>query len=469
MEYAHYRFIFGGDNMKSRAFREGSALITCLILLMIFMALAVGMATMSGANLQIADNQREANAAFASAESGLEIIRYWVDEIRIPSSTPVADYLSAAVSNLQAVLTADGIDNFRINSDGSIPTAVLCAPAGQSFSGQVSVDPGDPAVLRFLIVGNSHDAARTIRVDFRIKPYRFPIFNYGIATKGPLVLKYNPRFLAAAQGWEADLYVESANSLIAVDIGMNATFAGDIDIGNPLASISSGGTLDIGGQVSLLAEEDRPVFPVPDVERFRRYATGPVIGPGTDISGSSTTWANAVIAARTNPTFAGNITIQGILYIEAPNIVTFVRNTTLQGMIVAEGDVNDPGTNQINFGDMTDPKTPSNFSSGPYPAGAQFDALRSEVGSCILAPGFAVSFWKNFSAINGVIAASGLHFDNNASATVQGTLINYSEQPTEVIRNINMTFDRSAMVEIPAGFDLLRVLKYVPESYTVVF
>jgi len=455
--------------MQSRAFREGSALIICTIFLVVFTALAVGMATMSGTNLQIADNQREANSAFASAESGLEVVRYWADRVRMPSSTPVADYLSTAISSLQTELAANGIEHLRINSDGSIPTVVIHALAGQSFSGQISVDPADPAVLRLLIVGASHEAARTIRANFRIKPYRFPIFNYGMATKGPLVLQYNPRFLAATQGWEADVYVESANSLIAVDIGKNATFAGDIDIGNPLAGVSCGGTLDLGGEVTRLQEEDRPEFPVPDVQHFRQYATGPVIDPDTDISGSSTTWANAVITAGTNPTFTGNVTIQGILYIEAPNAVTFVRNTALQGMIVAEGDVNNPGANQINFGDATDPKVPSNFSSGPYPAGAEFDALRNEVGSCILAPGFAVSFWKNFSAINGVIAASGLHFDNNASATVKGTLINYSEQPTDVVRNINMTFDRSAMVEIPAGFDLLRVLTYVPESYTIVF
>jgi hypothetical protein len=455
--------------MTSHAFRKGSVLIACTILLVIFTTLAVAMATMSGTNLQIADNQRKANMAFASAESGLEVVRYWVDRIRMPSSISVQDYLSTAISNLQTELAANGIGNFRINSDGSIPTVVVHALAGQSFEGQISVDPADPAMLRLLIIGNCHGAARTLRVNFRIKPYRFPIFNYGMATKGPLVLPGNPRFQAATQGWEADVYVESANSLIAVDIGGNSTFAGDIDIGNPQASVSSGGALNLGGEIRTLQEEDRPEFPVPDVQHFRRYATGSVIGPETDLSGSSVTLTNAVIAAGTNPKFPGNVGIDGILYVEAPNIVTFSRNTTLQGMIVAEGDVNDPGTNQINFGDPTTPSVPSNFSSGPYPPGAEFDALRNEVGSCVLAPGFAVSFWKNFSAINGVIAASGLHFDKNASARVEGTLINYSQQPTDVNGNINMTFDRSAMVEIPAGFDLLRVLTYVPQSYTIVF
>jgi hypothetical protein len=76
---------------------------------------------------------------------------------------------------------------------------------------------------------------------------------------------------------------------------------------------------------------------------------------------------------------------------------------------------------------------------------------------------------RNFSALNGVIAASGLYFAWNASATVNGTLINYSDEPTVVEGNINFTFDRSAMVEIPAGFDLYRVPIYNPGSYALAY
>ena len=455
--------------MILRTFRNGSALITCMILMVLISTMAVAMARISGANLQIADNQREANRAFANAESGLEVMRYWLSRVRMPSSTPETEYLSKVVADVQADLLASDVTNFAVNTDGAIPPVVLDAATGQSFQGQWSWHAGNPTILKITVTGTSAAAFRTITVNFTIDPYRFPIFNYGIATKGPLVLPGNPSFLAATAGWEADIYVESASSTIAVDIGGNATFAGNIDIGNPLASVSTGGTLNIGGTIQTLDAEDRPEFPVPDVERFRTYATGPVIGPTTDTSGASMTLTNAVVAAGTDPTFTGNVVIQGILYIEAPNKVTFASNTTVQGMIVAEGDVNNPGTNQINFGDPATPKVPSNFSSGPYPAGALFDGLRDELGSCILAPGFAVSFWKNFAAINGVIAASGLHFDKNASATVNGTLINYSEGPTDVNSNISMTFDRASMVEIPAGFDLLRVLTYDPTTYAMTF
>ena len=106
-----------------------------------------------------------------------------------------------------------------------------------------------------------------------------------------------------------------------------------------------------------------------------------MIGLTTNLS-SSMTLTNATIQAGTNPTFLGNITIQGILFIQAPNVVRFTRNVSLQGIIVANGDASNPGTNSISF--------EGNFASGGYPSGSQFDAIRQEQGSSILAPGFGV-------------------------------------------------------------------------------
>jgi hypothetical protein len=453
--------------MVLRRLRNGSALVTCTIILVVVSAVAASLAALSAANLEMAGTQRQANRALASTESGLDIMRYWLSRVRLPSSTPPTQYLGAVIAHVQSDLAASNISNFRVNNDGSIPTVMLDCASGQNFRGQWSADAGNPAVLRVTVNGSSGTAARTITVQFNIAPYHFPIFNYGIATKGPLALKYNPRVFGATAGWEADIYVESANSLIAIDIGKNATLAGDLDIGNPQATVSCGGSLNLGGTVNKVSPDDRPEFPVPDVPHFRPYATGPVLGKGSDFSQSS--YTNAVIAAGTDPNFtAPNVDIRGILYIEAPNKVTFGKITSLEGMIVAAGDVNHPGDNQINLG-TTDPKIPANFQSGPLPPGAEFDALRHEQGSCILAPGFKVSFMKNFGALNGVIAASGLYFANNANTKVQGTLINYSEQLLIVERNINATFDRSAQVKVPAGFDLYRVLQYNPASYWMVW
>jgi hypothetical protein len=472
--------------MTLRVSRSGSALVTCILLLVVVSVLAVGLASVSGVNLQVADNQHQANGAFASAESGLEVTRYWLSRARIPSTTAPADYVTAIIGAVATDLQAHAITNFAVASSGTIAPVTLDTLPARNFEGQWTANPTDPAILRAAVSGTNGPMSRAITVDYRIKPYHFPIFNYGIATRGPLQFPGNPTLNAAAQSWEADIYIESLDSTVALDIGGNGTFAGNITIGNDQAGVTYDGDLKIGGDTGQTAidnhvetisdAEDRPEFPIPSIKNdFWQYVTGPEINSGTDLSGASTTWANATIAPNTNPRFAGSTTFQGILYIQSPNKVTFAGNVTLLGMIVADGamgsdgkDVSNPYGNYISFGDPNSTK-PSNFASGPYPAGIQFDALRQEQGSCILAPGFKVMFLKNFSAINGVIAASGLYFAWNASATVNGTLINYSNDPTVVEGNINFTFDRSSMVEIPAGFDLYRVPIYDPSSYSLAF
>ena len=138
-------------------------------------------------------------------------------------------------------------------------------------------------------------------------------------------------------------------------------------------------------------------------------------------------------------------------------MVIFSRNVSLQGIIVAEGDVQNPGTDRIDFC--------GNFSSGPYPSGSEFDAIRGEVGSSIVAPGFATSFQGNFSTLEGVVAVSGIHFSGNVAAQIKGTIINYSDEPMVIEGNATMNFDRVSSTKIPAGFDTHRVLTYNPSSY----
>jgi len=229
-------------------------------------------------------------------------------------------------------------------------------------------------------------------------------------------------------------------------------FQGDVQISGDHGQTAIDNHVNVGA--------DPVEFPVPETSPFQSYATGGNINPAI-LTAPGTTLVNKVIPAGMNPTFTGNVTIQGILFIEQPNVVTFEKNLDLQGLIVAGGNAASPGTNTINF--------EGNFASGPYPADSQFDAIRQEQGSSILAPGFGLSFTGNFASVNGVMAASSMYFSANASAVVKGTMISYSQDPTVVNGNISMDFDRTTMVEIPAGFDLLRVLEYEPSSYAMVF
>ena len=85
--------------------RSAFALIVSMIFVLVFSAFAVAMFSASGVNVQIANNHHKANVAFANAESGLEVMRFWLNRIEMPSSTPVTNYHETILSNFRADIT----------------------------------------------------------------------------------------------------------------------------------------------------------------------------------------------------------------------------------------------------------------------------------------------------------------------------------------------------------------------------
>jgi len=449
--------------------RKGAVLVIAMIFVIIFSALAVSMATMSGANTQLASNQRKVDCALGSAESGLDVERYWLDTVMFPSDTPENKYFITVMNSLEANMDANSITNIVLKKNtGEILPVTLDSTSGQTFSGQMSISNTNPYNLEVSTIGGDGQITRTIKVDYYIEPYEHPIFNFGLATKGPINYTGNPTTVGVAEAWEADIYIESSGSATALSVGGNTNFHGDIMIGNPAATANFGGDVKIDGDQGQDAIDSHvhvgvpPVaFPEPDTARFIPYATGDVIDSTTDLGSYTNILVNCSIAANTNPVFPKSVTIQGILLIYSPNVVTFTQNVALQGIIVGLGDYTvDPPIDRIDV--------LGNFASGPYPAGVEFDAIRAEEGSSIVAPGFGMSFQGNFSTLEGVVAVSGVLFTGNVNAMIQGTIINYSEIPMVIEGNASMTFDRADSVKVPAGFDTLRVLNYDPSSYSEV-
>jgi len=432
----------------------------------IFSALAVSMATLSGANVQLASNLQSANAALAAAQSGQEVLRYWLSRQLISSSLPVSGYEAAIIEAVQDDLKDNSISNIVLNDAGSIGAVTLDSVSHLSFDASFQIDPNQPTILQSRVTGHSGDMARTITILYNIKPYEFPIFNFGLATKGPLNFPGNPTMTAVNEAWEADMFVESNGNPIAVQVIGNTNFDGDVNIGNSSSNAVFGGAVQIAGDIGQTAVDnhveigmDSPEFPPPDTDRFLKYATGGYLDPAADLS-AGITLTNKIIKGGMNPVFDGTVTIEGILFIESPNKVTFNRNIALKGIIVADGDIQnpDPGTRRIDI--------LGNFASQPYPSGIEFDDLRSEIGSSLVAPGFYVTFGGNFSTLEGVVAVSGVHFAGNVNAQVKGSIINYSNSPTIIEGNATMNFDREGSTKIPAGFDLYRELNYEPSSYS---
>lgn len=447
---------------------QGAALIVSMIFVLVFSALAVSMATMSGTNLQIAENHRKADCARACAESGLEIIRFWLNRISISGTIEPELIFPQIAGALQSDLTANGISNINTSYDGSvitIPSVILDATAGQSFSAVMR--QLDAETIQADITGVYGSITRTIRVDYKFGTRTNTVFDFGIATKGPLSLAGNIELEGINVSIESDVYIVSEDSLLALSIIGNSQIAGDVRIANPLATVDlQGGQASIGGETGEAALDhvfvgvDPPEFPTPDPGQFELYATS-IVDSTTDTTVDAT-FENIKIAAGTNPDFTGSVTLNGIVFIETPNIVTFSGNTTITGFIIGNGSSDDnAGTNQINFLGNVDSYPVTELPSEP-----QFTEIKDQTGTFAMAPGFGLSFGGSFSTLNGAIAGNGISFFGNAGGTINGSIINYSDTDMELSGNSDLYFNRSGTVQMPAGFVPEIILQYVPASYS---
>lgn len=450
--------------------KSGAALIISMIFVLIFSALAVSLASLSGANVQLANNQRKSDSARGAAESGLDIMRYWFSHVSIPGSTPPSQIFQQVAISLQNVLATSSITNITTNyNNGStltIPSVTLDSAKGQSFSAILTSLPLDANTIQMDITGTYGTLTRTVRVAYNYSTRASTVFDFGVASKGPLSLSGNIELSGVNVSVEADVYIESDDP-IALSITGNSQIAGDVRITNSLANVDlQGGQASIGGETVPEAYDHvftgvpPTEFPAPNPGYFNQYLIGgDVIDSSTDTS-SDATFTNAVIIAGTNPTFAGNVTLNGIIFIETPNIVRFEGSTTVTGIIIGDGDFEDnSGTNQISFLGTVDSYPVSDLPE-------EFGELRNDTGTFLMTPGFSLSFGGNFGTLNGAIAANGITFSGDAGGTIDGSVLNYSDNPMVLSGNSDLYFNRLEAGSIPAGFVPEIILQYDPTSYS---
>ena len=446
---------------------RGSVLIISMIFVVIFSALVISLESMSSANVQIAVNQHKANCARACAESGHQIIRLWLSQVSIPGTTAQQLQFSEIASSLESI--AYGVSNIMLSCDSSsitVPSVTLDSGSEQSFSALIT--QVGPDTLQADVTGVYGPLSRTIRVNYKFAERADTVFDFAVASKGPLSLAGNVELEDVNVSLESNVYIESENSTLALSITGNSQIAGSVSIANPIASVYlEGGNAGIGGETGQDAIDNHvsfgvppSEFPEPNPSYFESYVTN-IIDSNTDTSADAT-FENVRIVAGTNPNFTGHATLNGIVFIETPNVVTFSGGTTITGIIVGNGDINDnSGANQINFS--------GNFSSHPVselPQEDQFAQVRNETGTFLIAPGFSASFSGNFDTVNGSIAASGIRFHGNAGGIINGSVINYSDTEAEITGNNDLYFNRSGTSLVPAGFVPELILKYHAPSYS---
>ncbi|NIP22410.1 MAG: hypothetical protein GWN67_20125 [Phycisphaerae bacterium] len=440
---------------------RGAAFVVSMIFILVFSALAVSMATLCDTNVQIAENQRKGDCARASAESGVDVIRFWLSRFSVPGATDQSIVFSELGTSLQSDLTANGITNITPSFNGTtltIPSVTL--DSNKSFSAEIIQLDAD--TLQMDVTGVYKTNSRTIRANYTFGVRLHTVFDYGVATKGPLHLAGNIELSGANVQVESDVYIVSENSNLALEIVGNSSIAGEVHIANPLATADlQGGQASVGGQTApeaydhIISGYGDVEFPVPNPEYFEHYVVEDINYPSGE-----TTFTNVRVPPNTNPIFDGGETVNGVLFIETPNLVTFGGHVTINGIIVGNGDVtDDSGTNRIDF--------LGTVNSNPVDTlPEEFGELREETGTFLMAPGFSLSFNGDFETINGAIAANGITFAGNAGGTIEGSVLNYADVTMDLSGNNSLVFNRYADTEIPAGFEPEIVLKYDHTSYS---
>jgi Tfp pilus assembly protein PilX len=466
---------------RNRELRDGAVLIIAVIFVALFSSLGLAILSMSSSNVQIADNHYKANRALESAQSGLEVTRYWLGRVAMPGTVTPADRFTTMTTLFNAELTTANISTTTpsaYDEDGAcavnLGSTTINSQTDQSFDASIEktadLDVVKVTVTGGDITGGTDSITRTISVNCRFETREHNVFDYGVATKGPLNLLGNIAMDGTNVAVEADVYIESNSQNEALSIIGNSQIAGDVTITNPDGYVTlQGGQAGIGGETGLdalnhVSVGDAPVeFPVPLTDYFEQYVEN-TFDPAIHDTTSDATYENIRIPGGTNPTFSGNTSLSGIVFIESPNIVTFTGNADITGVIVGDGDMNDnSGENQIIF-----LGTVSSAPVSTLPETEQFDGIRNETGTFLMAPGFSASFGGNFDTLSGAIAANGINFFGNAGGTINGSIINYSDNPMMLGGDSNLYFNRSSDTEVPAGFGPELILNYISDSYSEV-
>jgi Tfp pilus assembly protein PilX len=444
--------------------QRGIGLLVVLIFLALFASLAVGIAASSDMTLAVGRNRVDMHEASALAEAGVQLIQKHIGGLPVPGTHTAADLHQAIAERLVTALAGSNMVNAHAitwNASGVVvPTITLTRADNRAGTVNLTIAASggalDDTTVTVTSSGHFGCANRTVTYNLTTQRGRTALNDYGIASKSVVTMTGDARILGANDPREGSVLSATYSTPDAIQMTGNVYVSGDISVVNPNGRIRKTGNVTIGGQERIGVQE--PSWPQVDQSVFTPYATN-VRSSGAS---SSVVLSNVRIPPNSNPTFSGNTTILGVLYIQSPNRVSFTGNCNIVGTIVCQTPVVDSLTS--NYVKFTGNVTTAGVES--LPPDSQYDGLRSLTGSFLLAPGFSAQFAGNFSTINGCMVASEFKFTGNAGGRVRGGVVNLRDSTFQVSGNSPILIDKNGVVEHPAGIVSSYYLVCVSGSYS---
>ena len=453
--------------------RRGTTAVLAMLYMLIFSALALGFYSSVTMATQIAQNEARANRAQVAAESGLQYLRHELSRIKFPSNTPPERIIQEVFNDLAAqtvgapnlkdhpvtivgdtVFYPGGVDNFYIplDEEGGSFRATL------RDMGSAMHDGRTVRVFKVRVLGRHHgsEIARAIEMDFMGDFKTLNIFDFGVGTRGPINISGTGGVFGPVS-LEGSLLTTSTLPT-PVSVGGSATVAGDLYLTNKNGGVSLSNGCSVGGTSGpdkyshVHKGVDEPEFPTVDSAPFLQYATN-TYRPGLSV------YRNTLVPAHTNPSFSGDTTIEGVMYVKHPNRLRFVSKATIRGIIIAENGAVPGNSNTIDFGGGIEA-----FGADTLPDTAEFPpSMRKLKGSVLLAPGFLVTLRGSSGTIGGTMLADGFDLSGGSGGVVHGNMIGVGLSGFTIGGGGSVQRTRSE--EIPAGVVMTFTLKPRPETY----
>lgn len=458
--------------------RRGLASVLAMLYLVLFSTLAVGFYAATTLSAQVAKNERSLTTAQSAAESGMEFMRYQLGVITVPPGTPSNLLLTTVYGLLGTNLNGTsnmGTDVVTMANDAngnptiyvpgntshfiSLDSTSSVNTTGAKFQGTIA-QLGDKLVVTVTGMGSNGTISRGVQLSYQKAARASAIFNYGVASKGKITTGGASYIIGNPDPAMGSVLSTDMVDSVPVAIG-GKQVSGDISITNPSGSVSYSGA-SIGGTSDptqipqhIHIGVQSPTFPTIDSSVYTNAVTMNAYSSG------SRSLSNVYIPPNTNPSFAGNTTVMGVLWIQSPNVVSFTGNLTITGVIVVDNNTTfNAAKNQINFGGSVRASGVQNL-----PNTATYTNLRSLTGAFLLAPGYAVNFSGDFGSVAGSIIASQISMTGNATGTVQGSVIGVDNQPLTLNGSADITIASTGTSNYPAGVSFGSYYTPLPDTY----
>ena len=447
------------------------ASLLAMLYLLIFSALALGFYTAVTTSAQLAHNDERSMGAQIAVESGLQYLRYELGRVRFKSNTPSDKIFDELFNDLQAqTLNAPNLGGRSIAKAGDtiyLPGGgdsyfIPLDGAGAGFRATLT-DMGETVngkrrqrVIRARVVGRYRGSAilRAVEMDFVGDFQPWNIFDFGVATRGPVSV-------TGSEGIFGPSSLEGSiltTSQVATPVTVGSTVAGDLYLTNPKGNVNLSNSASIGGTSGsemfkhVHKGVDEPDFPVVDSTPFLPYATN-LYKPGLSL------YRNTLVPAGTHPNFSGAVTIEGVMYVKYPNRLKFVSKVTVNGLIVVENGATASPNNSIDFGGGMDA-----FGMEALPDSTEFpESMKKLTGSVLLAPGFAVTMRGSAGTIGGTMLADSFDLGGGAGGIVKGNIIGVGTGGFNIGGQAIVKRTRSE--ELPAGMIIDFTFRPKMDSY----